>query len=102
MCVYMCVCTFSFLTYPERYIQEIPLFLFIRHCSHIFHIQVGRNHVCSCIRLIRSYILCIRLSLYLFKEKGYLKRQDSNLESLNYESGILPIQPTLFKKHTDI
>ena len=31
-----------------------------------------------------------------FKKK-WLKQQDSNLASFNYESGILPFQPTLIK-----
>jgi len=67
MCV--CVYTYSVLTYPEPYIQrEIALLLFLRHCSHI---------------------LCNRMSL--IKKKSWLKRKDSNLESFNYESGILLI-----------
>jgi len=32
----MCVCVyFSVLIYPEPYIKEIALFLFLGHCSHI-------------------------------------------------------------------
>jgi len=34
-CVCVFVCTFSVLTYPETYIQEIAIFLFLRHCSYI-------------------------------------------------------------------
>jgi len=75
----MCVYTFSVLTYPEPYIpREIALLLFLRHCSHILY---------------------NRVSLF-FKKIELLKRKDSNLESFNYESGILPIQPTLFQKNT--
>jgi len=51
VCVCVCVCTFRFLSYPEPYIQEIALFLFLRHCSRMLHIQVERNHFYSCIRL---------------------------------------------------
>jgi len=49
---YICMCTFSVLAYPEPYIQEITLSLFLRHCSHI------------CIWLIRSYNLCNRVTLF--------------------------------------
>ena len=40
-----------------------------------------------------------RVFIFFIKKKRWLKRQDSNLESFNYESGTLPNQPTLFKKH---
>ena len=80
MYIYICVCvyTFSVLTYPEPYIpREIAPLLFLKHCNHI---------------------LCNRVSLFLLK-KSWLKRKYLNLESFNNESGILPIQPTLFQKH---
>jgi hypothetical protein len=35
-------------------------------------------------------------------KKRSLKHQDSNLESFNYESGILPLQPTLLNKYSHI
>ena len=70
VCVCVCVCNFSVLTYPEPYIpREIAL------------------------------LLCNRVFLFFFKKKSWLKRKDSNLESFNYESVILPFQPTLSGKH---
>ena len=49
-------------------------------------------------------LYCVSLFIFLipgiwsFKNR-WLKQHDSNLEYYNYESGILPLQPTLFKKH---
>jgi len=65
----MCVCTFSVLTYPEPYIPR----------------EI-------------ALLLCNRVSLFKKKRVGF-KRKDSNLESFNYESGILPIEPNLFQKN---
>jgi len=32
-------------------------------------------------------------------KKRWLKPQDSDLAQINYESGILPLQPNIFEKH---
>jgi len=66
------------------------------------NIRVEREIMfCSCIRLIRSYILCNRVSLFFNKET--LKEAGFELRTVSIVSpGILPIQPSLFEKKTNI